>query len=142
MSKILNSCNYQSLRKIINFAKKTIINSLSPPQNALGFHEKLTAALFIGLILSLIKFAWHVPAERWPQNKLIERAANEQIVIWIYGEVESAGRYHFFKEITLRDALEEVKLTDQASLDGLKLDLYLKTGQRIKIKRRKSLVIN
>lgn len=108
----------------------------------LSIHEKITILLFACFLSVLIKFAFRAPEERWPQNKSMENPVNHQIVIWIYGELEAEGRYHFFDGTTLRDVLGAISLKKEADISGLNLSRPLKTGQRIKIKKMHKSLVN
>lgn len=115
----------------------SIVNSRSifVNQPALFVHEKIVVLLFLCFLFVLTKFAWRAPEERWPREIAKNNLINRQIIIWISGEVEDEGRYHFFEGDTLKVALEAVSLKKEASLKGLDFSKPLKTGQRIKIKK-------
>lgn len=110
--------------------------------SSLSTHEKLVVLIFCCFIFVLIKFAFRAPDERWPQNRVKENLTERQIVIWIYGEIENEGKYHFHEGDTLKVALGAVSLKNEADLKGLDFSKPLKTGQRIKIKKLHKPLVN
>lgn len=122
----------------------SITDSKSIFSNTASFSvkEKVVVLLFSCFLLTLVKFAFRAPDERWPQGANKENFKNYQMIVWISGEVENEGRYHFNEGDTLKNALEVVSLKKEASLKGLDLNEKLKTGQRIKIKKLHKPLVN
>jgi hypothetical protein len=110
--------------------------------SSLSTHEKMVVHIFCCFLFVLIKFAFRAPEERWPQNIVKENFTKRQIVIWISGEIENEGKYHFNEGDTLKVALKAVSLKKEADLKGLDLSKPLKTGQRIKIKKLHKPLVN
>lgn len=115
------------------------IFSEQPP---LSLHEKMVVLLFSCFLFVLIKFAFRAPDERWPQGAVKENFTKRQIVIWIYGEIENEGRYHFNEGDAFKVVLGAVSVKEGADLRGLDYDKPLKTGQRIKIKKLHKLLVD
>lgn len=107
-----------------------------PNSAPLKIHEKLVALFFVGFIFVLIQYALRVPEERWPKSHY-QNTPEKLIVVEFSGEVAEPGRYHFLQGTTLNAALNTISLNNEASLKGLKLDLPLKKGQKIKVKKEK-----
>lgn len=103
----------------------------------LKLYEKATVLTFLACLSLLCLYALKAPEERWPHDKHPER--KRQIVVTITGEIENEGRYHFEQGTTLRDALQGLILKPEIQTH-LKLDLPLKAGQKIRIKKEKKII--
>lgn len=110
--------------------------------SSLSTYEKMVVHIFCCFLFVLIKFAFRAPEERWPQNTVKENLIKRQIVIWISGEIENEGKYHFNEGDTLKEVLRAVSLKKEADLKSLDFSKPLKTGQRIKIKKMHKLLVN
>lgn len=96
----------------------------------------LTLTLFL-LVLS--KIAWQAPENRWPQKKgLPFPPSDKQIVVNFSGHLQEEGRYHFNKETTLGDAVEAIKLNEDADVSNLDFTQILKSGDHVKIPGKKN----
>ena len=116
--------------------------SIFSNSSSFSFQERVVVLIFSSFLLVLLKFALRAPDERWPRSRNKENFKNHQIIIFMSGEIENEGRYHFNEGTTLRMALEVVSLKKDASLKGLDLGQKLKTGQRIKIKKLHKPLVN
>lgn len=101
-------------------------------------YEWVVIVLILAVLLISTKIALNAPDQRWPTKEGNPvPAPQEQLVISITGAVLNEGRYHFEKGTTLRQALQQVKLTPDADISRLFLDKELKRGQKVRIPKKK-----
>lgn len=108
-------------------------------QKTLYPREWLAVIFLLFFLLLLTKIAWQAPESRWPQNNggLPFPPPQEQIVLRISGALEQEGRYHFNRGTTLGKALESLSLNSDADISNLDLNKVLKSGEHIKINKKK-----
>lgn len=100
--------------------------------------EWLAIIALLSFFLLLSKIAWKAPDSRWPQNKDLHfPPPEEQIVVHISGALEKVGRYHFIRGTTLGKAMEGLSLNSNADISNLDLNKVLKSGDHIKISKKK-----
>jgi hypothetical protein len=100
--------------------------------------EWLAILTLLSFLLLLAKIAWQAPESRWPQNKGLPFPPPEhQIVLHISGALEQEGRYHFDRGTTLGKALEALSLNSEADISNLDLNRVLKSGDHVRIGRKK-----